>query len=125
VIDHFSPKGDGVVISCIQFFTCGILSGIPMLFFEQPSVGSMLDAKWSILYAGVLSSGVAYTLQVVAQKNVNPTVASLILSLESVISVIAGWLLLGQVLSPRELFGCVIIFVAIVLTQLPAKNKNN
>ena len=82
VIDHFSPKGDGVVISCIQFFTCGILSGIPMLFFEHPSVGSMLDAKWSILYAGVLSSGVAYTLQVVAQKNVNPTVASLIMCLD-------------------------------------------
>jgi len=123
VIDHFSPKGDGVVISCIQFFTCGILSGIPMLFFENPSVGSMLDAKWSILYAGVLSSGVAYTLQVVAQKNVNPTVASLIMCLESVVAVLAGWIVLGQDMSSREILGCVLMFVAIVLAQLPVPEK--
>jgi drug/metabolite transporter (DMT)-like permease len=123
VIDHFSPKGDGVVISCIQFFTCGILSGIPMLFFEQPSVGSMLDAKWSILYAGVLSSGVAYTLQVVAQKNVNPTVASLIMCLESVVAVLAGWIILGQGMSSREIWGCALMFAAIVVAQLPVPEK--
>ena len=123
VIDHFSPKGDGVVISCIQFFTCGILSGIPMLFFENPSVGSMLDAKWAILYAGVLSSGVAYTLQVVAQKNVNPTVASLILCLESVVAVLAGWVVLGQGMSSREICGCVLMFAAIVVAQLPVPEK--
>lgn len=123
VIDHFSPKGDGVIISCIQFFTCGILSGIPMLFFENPSVGSILDAKWSILYAGVLSSGVAYTLQVVAQKNVNPTVASLIMCLESVVAVIAGWLILGQGMSSREVWGCVLMFAAIVVAQLPTSEK--
>ena len=123
VIDHFSPKGDGVVISYIQFFTCGVLSGIPMLFFEHPSVGSMLDAKWSILYAGVLSSGVAYTLQVVAQKNVNPTVASLILCLESVVAVLAGWIILGQGMSSREMWGCVLMFAAIVVAQLPMQEK--
>ncbi len=123
VIDHFSPKGDGVVISCIQFFTCGILSGIPMLFFENPSVGSVLDAKWSILYAGVLSSGVAYTLQVVAQKNVNPTVASLIMCLESVVAVLAGWIILGQGMSSREIWGCVLMFTAIVVAQLPVPEK--
>lgn len=123
VIDYFSPKGDGVVISCIQFFTCGILSGIPMLFFENPSVGNMVDAKWSILYAGVLSSGVAYTLQVVAQKNVNPTVASLIMCLESVVAVLAGWIVLGQEMSSREILGCVLMFVAIVLAQLPVPDK--
>ncbi len=123
VIDHFSPKGDGVVISCIQFFTCGMLSGIPMLFFENPSVGSMLDAKWSILYAGVLSSGVAYTLQVVAQKNVNPTVASLIMCLESVVAVLAGWIVLGQGMSSREIWGCALMFAAIVVAQLPVPEK--
>ena len=123
VIDHFSPKGDGVVISCIQFFTCGILSGIPMLFFEHPSVGSMLDAKWSLLYAGVLSSGVAYTLQVVAQKNVNPTVASLIMCLESVVAVLAGWIILGQGMSSREIWGCALMFAAIVVAQLPVPEK--
>lgn len=123
VIDHFSPKGDGVVISCIQFFTCGILSAIPMLFMENPTVGSMLDAKWSILYAGVLSSGVAYTLQVVAQKNVNPTVASLIMCLESVVAVLAGWIILGQGMSSREIWGCTLMFAAIVVAQLPVPEK--
>lgn len=123
VIDYFSPKGDGVVISCIQFFVCGILSGIGMLFVEAPSLGNIMDAKWSILYAGVLSSGVAYTLQVVAQKDVNPTIASLILCLESVVAVLAGWLVLGQDLNSREIFGCVLMFAAIVLAQLPMPNR--
>ena len=119
VIDYFSPRGDGVVISCIQFFTCGILSGVVMFFAETPTIGNILDAKWAILYAGVLSSGVAYTLQVVAQKNVNPTVASLILCLESVVAVLAGWIILGQSLSSREIWGCILMFVAIVIAQLP------
>lgn len=123
VIDYFSPKGDGVVISCIQFFVCGILSGVPMLLIENPTWGNIMDAKWSILYAGVLSSGVAYTLQVVAQKNVNPTVASLILCLESVVAVLAGWIVLGQDMSSREILGCALMFVAIVLAQLPVPEK--
>lgn len=123
VIDHFSPKGDGVVISCIQFFVCGILSGIMMLFTEEPSVGNVMAAKIPILYAGVLSSGVAYTLQVVAQKNVNPTVASLIMCLESVVAVLAGWLILHEALSTRELAGCLLMFVAIVLAQIPVPQK--
>lgn len=118
IIDYFSPKGDGVIISCIQFFVCGILSIVPMVLLEQPSITGLLDAKWSVLYAGVLSSGVAYTLQVVAQKHVNPTLASLILCLESVVSVLAGWILLGQAMSPREILGCVLMFIAIVLAQL-------
>lgn len=123
IIDYFSPKGDGVIISCIQFFVCGILSGIVMLFVENPSMGNLLDAKWAILYAGVLSSGVAYTLQVVAQKGVNPTVASLILCLESVVAVLAGWIILGDTLTTRELGGCILMFAAIVLAQLPAPKK--
>lgn len=123
IIDYFSPKGDGVIMSCIQFFVCGILSGIVMLFVENPSIGSLIDAKWAILYAGVLSCGVAYTLQVVAQKGVNPTVASLILCLESVVAVLAGWLILGDELTTRELAGCILMFAAIVLAQLPAPKK--
>lgn len=123
IIDHFSPKGDGVVISCIQFFVCGILSGIVMLFVENPSMENLVDAKWAILYAGVLSSGVAYTLQVVAQKSVNPTVASLILCLESVVAVLAGWVILGDKLTTREMAGCILMFVAIVLAQLPTPKK--
>lgn len=123
VIDYFSPKGDGVVISCIQFLVCGIISGACMLLTEQPRIANIIDAKWSILYAGVLSSGVAFTLQVVAQKKVNPTVASLIMCLESVVAVLAGWLILKQDLSAREIWGCVLMFVAIVLAQIPMPNK--
>lgn len=119
VIDHFSPKGDGVVMSCIQFFVCGIVSGIIMLFVESPDLGNIMAAKMPILYAGVLSSGVGYTLQVVGQKGMNPTIASLIMCLESVVSVLAGWLILGEALSNRELLGCVLMFVAIVLAQMP------
>lgn len=123
VIDYFSPKGNGVIISCIQFFVCGVLSGIVMLFTETPNIGNLIDAKWSVLYAGVLSSGVAYTLQVVAQKNVNPTVASLILCLESVVAVLAGWIILGDKLTVRELTGCLLMFVAIVTAQFKTSEE--
>ena len=122
-IDYFSPKVDGVKMSCIQFFTCGILSMVCMFLFEQPQIGAILQAWMPIVYAGVMSCGVAYTLQIVGQKGMNPTVASLILSMESVISVIAGWLILHQKLSGRELLGCVLMFVAIILVQLPERKR--
>ena len=118
VIDHFSPLADGVKLSCIQFFVCGILSGVCMFLFEQPDAAAILAAKGSILYAGVMSCGVAYTLQIVGQKGMNPTAASLILSLESVISGLAGWVLLHQKLSVRELLGCVLVFAAVILVQV-------
>ena len=123
-VDHFSPLVDGVKMSCIQFLVCGILSGIPALIFENPNITNILQAWMPILYAGILSCGVAYTLQIVGQKGMNPTVASLIMSLESCISVIAGWLILGQNLSSREIFGCVLMFVAIMLAQLPQKSAS-
>lgn len=123
VIDYFSPKVDGVKLSCIQFFICGILSGIVMFLTEQPSFGSLWEARIPVLYAGVLSSGVAYTLQIVGQKDFNPTIASLILSLESVFSALAGWLILQQTLTGRELAGCFLIFCAVILAQLPGKKK--
>ena len=119
VIDYFSPKVDGVKMSCIQFFVCGLLSGIGLLIWEKPEIHAILQAWMPILYAGAMSCGVAYTLQIVGQKGMNPTVASLILSLESVVSVLSGWLLLGQSLSMRELSGCALMFIAIVLAQLP------
>lgn len=123
IIDYFSPKGDVVRISCVQFFVCGIVSGVIMLFVEDVSVGNIMAAKMPILYAGVLSSGVAYTLQIVGQKDMNPTVASLILCLESVISALAGWVILHEALTTRELLGCLLMFAAIVLAQLPIKIK--
>ena len=124
IIDYFSPKADGVRLSCIQFFVCGLISMIIAFIFEQPNLGDILSGWLPILYAGILSCGVAYTLQIVGQKNMDPTVASLILSLESVFSVLAGWVILNQKLSGRELFGCGLMFLAIIMAQLPEKAKS-
>lgn len=121
VIDHYTELVDGVKMSCIQFFVCGILSGILMFLFENPQISDIIAAWQPILYAGVLSCGVAYTLQIVGQKGINPTIASLILSLESVISVLAGLVVLQQRLSKREVVGCILMFGAIILAQLPHK----
>ena len=121
VIDYFSPKVDGVKMSCIQFLVCGILS-LPFMFtIETPKAAAMTAAWMPLLYAGVLSCGVAYTLQILGQKNVNPAVASLILSLESCFSVLSGWIVMGERLSLRESAGCVLMFAAIILAQLPDK----
>ncbi|HIX89736.1 MAG TPA: DMT family transporter [Candidatus Agathobaculum pullicola] len=122
VIDHFSPLTDSVKMSCIQFYVCAAIAGVGMLLFEQPSLSALLAAWKPVLYAGALSSGAAYTLQIIGQKGMNPTVASLIMSLESVISVLAGWVILHQTLSGREILGCVLMFAAIILAQLPDKN---
>lgn len=123
VIDYFSPKVDGVKMSCIQFFVCGIVSLPPMFFKETPKIGAMVEGWAPLLYAGVLSCGVAYTLQIIGQKNVNPAVASLILILESCFYVLAGWMVLGEKLSVRESVGCVLMFAAIILAQLPDRKK--
>ena len=120
-IDHYAPLVSGVRLSCIQFVVCGILSGIPALLLEHPDITSLLAAWKPVLYAGVLSSGVGYTLQIIGQKELNPTVASLIMSLESCFSAIAGYLVLNQKMTVREIIGCVIMFAAIVLAQLPFK----
>ena len=123
LVDKFVPHTDGVRLSCIQFFTVGILN-IPLMFiFEQPSLSSMVDGWLPILYAGLLSSGVAYTLQVVAQKHTHPTTASVLMSLESVFAVLAGWALMGERLSAWELSGCVVMFAAVILAQLPTPKK--
>lgn len=121
VVDHFSALVDGVKLSCVQFAVNAIL-GTGMLFLlEQPDLSDLVAAWLPIVYAGALSSGVGYTFQIIGQKGMNPTAASLILSLESVISVLAGWLLLHQALTARELAGCVLVFAAIILVQLPVK----
>lgn len=124
VIDYFSPKVDGVRMSCIQFFVTSVLSSIPMFLFESVDMNAVFDAMIPLLYAGIMSSGVAYTLQIVGQKDADPTMASLILSLESVFSVLAGWMILKEVLSVRESVGCILMFVAIILSQLPERKKS-
>lgn len=127
LVDYFSPKCDGVKLSCIQFFTCSFISFIAMFIFEKPNINYILQAWLPIMYAGVFSSGIGYTLQTMGQKNFNPVIASLILSLESVVSVLAGWIILHQSLSTQEIFGCILVFSAIILVQilLPKKAKKN
>ncbi len=122
VIDYFSSKVDGIKMSCIQFWTASVLSAVCMLIFEDPSWEAILSAWLPICYAGICSSGLGYTFQILGQKNVESTVASLIMSLESVVSVIAGWIILGEAMSSRELAGCILMFGAVVLAQLPDKS---
>lgn len=121
-VDHFSPTADCVKMSCIQFFVAGILSSVCMFLFESlPTMDMLSGAAIPILYTGILSSGVAYTFQILGQKNMNPTIASLILSFEAVISVIAAWIILQQGMSIREMVGAAMMFIAIILAQLPER----
>ena len=118
-IDRFSPSCDGVRMSCIQFFTSFILNTVLALIFEWPiNIALIGECMPSILYLGICSSGIAYTLQIVGQKNVNPAVASVILSLESVFGVLGGAIFMGESMSPREYIGCAIVFLAVVLSQI-------
>lgn len=128
-IDKYSPKVDGVKLACLQFFVCGFLNLVAMVFLNETPTFSQVISLWaSIGYSGVLSCGVAYTLQIVGQKYTDPTSASILMSLESVfatlttvILVACGWNLTGGQLSPRELLGCVLMFGAILLVQIPEK----
>ena len=123
ILDFFTEKLDPVRLSRIQFLVCGVISTVIMFLFEQPSI-SLICAAWlPILYAGIMSSGIAYTLQAVAQKNCDPTLASLVMCMESVFSVLSGWLILNETMSSRELIGCTLMFAAIVLANLPSKKN--
>ena len=122
-VDYFAPKVNCIALSMMQFFVTAILSGICMLFHELPSVENILGAAIPLLYAGVLSSGIAYTFQIIGQKHLAPTIASLIMSLESVFATLAGWVVLHEVLSTKELIGCGLVFAAVILTQLPIAIK--
>ena len=120
-IDHFSSKVDGIRMSCIQFYVAGLLCTIPMFVFEKPELSSIVQALGPVLYAGILSSGAGYTLQIIGQKDTDPTIASLLMSLESVFAAIGGFLLLHQVMSVRELIGCALTFGAVLAAQLPVE----
>lgn len=128
IVDCFVEKADGVMISCIQFTICGIICTGAAMFLEGPTFAQLWGGIGSLLYAGVLSCGVAYTLQIVGQEGVNPTVAALLLSLESVFAALAGWaayeigfLADDQTMTVRQILGCAIVFAAVILVQLPAK----
>ncbi len=129
-IDYFSPKVDGVKLACLQFFVCGVLNIICMFLFEKPSLSPILGCWASIGYSGIMSCGVAYTLQIVGQKYTDPTSASILMSLESVFATLStvvlvalGWQLTGGALTQREILGCVLMFIAILLVQLPDRKS--
>ena len=123
-IDSVTDKTDGVILSATQFLVVGVLSVICMFIFETPRIANINTAIVPILYSGVMSSGVAYTLQIVGQKHTNPAIASLLMCLESVFAVLAGWLILGDNLETREYIGCAVMFAAIILTNLPERKKH-
>lgn len=117
--DHFARRGNPIWISAIQFATVTVISFVAAMIAEEPSVAKLVSATIPIIYCGIVSGGIGYTLQIVAQKYTDPTIASLLMSMESVFAVIAGAILLHEHMSIRELSGCVIMFAAIVLIQIP------
>ena len=121
LVDHFAPKVDPICLSCIQFFVCGLIAAVPMFMFEHPTAAAILAGAAPILYGGVMSTGVAYTLQVVGQKYADASAASLLMSLESVFSMIGGIMILSQIPTSRELFGCILVFAAVIWSQLDLK----
>ena len=124
IIDYVSPHVDGVKLSAMQFLVCGIIASVPMLLSEEVSLELIKAAAPSIAYSGIMSSGVAYTLQILGQQKMNqPTVASMIMSLESVFAVISGMIVLHQIPTSREAIGCILMFAAIIVAQLPEKSS--
>lgn len=124
MIDYFAPKVDGVKLACVEFFTVGVISLFFMFMFEDPSLEAMTKIMPSLIYAGVFSSGVAYTLQIVGQRGANPTQASLVMCLESVFALLTGAIVLQERMLPIEYAGAVLIFTAVVLAQVPDKKTD-
>lgn len=119
VIDRFLEQGaDGMVMACIQFLTAGCIMLICMFIFEQPRVDRIIEANFSILYAGIMSCGVAYTLQIIGQRYTEPTLATLLMSLESVFAVLSGWVILNEQLTAKEFSGCCLVFSAVIFAQV-------
>jgi drug/metabolite transporter (DMT)-like permease len=116
-VEHIASEVDGIKVSCVQFIVSGLISCAMMFLFETPQMAAIVSALPSLLYSGVMSCGIAYTFQIVGQKYAEVTVASLIMCMESVFGVLAGAIILHEVLSGTEILGCVIMFVAIILSQ--------
>lgn len=123
LVDHYAPEVDGMALNCIQCLVCGIFSVPFMLLTETVTISAILDCTVPLLYAGTLSMGIAYSLQIYGQQRLDPTVASLLMGLESVFAVVFGCLILHESLTVTELTGCVLVFIAVILSQLPKKGK--
>ncbi len=122
-INHFVDRLDGLMLSCFEFFFEAVIASAGMLIFERPDPASLLPAMTAILYAGIMSNGIAYTLQVIGQRNFDPTIASLCMCMESVFGALGGFLLLGQTLSAKEICGCTMMFAAILVAEIPVGKK--
>lgn len=121
-IDRFSPSCDGIRMSCVQFFAAAVINALLALIFESPiAFGAIGDALLSVIYLGICSSGIAYTLQIIGQRGTDPAAASILLSLESVFGVLGAAILLGETMSAREYIGCGVVFIAVILSQLDLK----
>lgn len=125
LVDRMAGSLDGLRLNCVQSFVCAVLSGIVMIFTETPDMDNILACWLPLGYAGMLSMAIAYSLQIIGQKYVEPTPASLIMSLESVFAVLFGWLLLNETMAPHELLGCALVFAAVILSQIPVKTKKH
>ena len=121
LIDHLGSKVDGLRLNCIQCLIVAVLSALCMFFTEEPKMGDILSCWLPIGYAGVLSMGVAYSLQVLGQQKLEPTAATIIMSMESVVAALSGWLILHESMSKRELLGCALVFLAVILSQISFK----
>ena len=122
VVDHFSHRTECVKLSCLQFAVTSLLCALGAMLTEHPTWEAVQACVFPLVYAGVLSGAVGYTFQTLAQRDAEPTVASLLMSLESVFAVLTGWIILGDALSLRELLGCLLMMGGIVLAQLPEKH---
>lgn len=123
LIDRLSGSLDGLRLNCVQALVCALLSAMAMFLTEDPNWTNILDCWLPLSYAGILSMGVAYSLQIVGQRNMEPTTASLIMSLESVFAALFGWLLLHETMSNWEIAGCILVFLAVIFTQIPIKKN--
>lgn len=122
IVDVYADKTEGLKLSFVQFVTAGILSAIAAVIFETPDISSIIDCAGPILYTAIMVVGVAYTLQIIGQKYTNPTAAAIILSMESVFAVISGAIFLDELMSTRELIGCILMFIAVIITQVKIEN---
>ncbi len=125
LVDRLAGDLDGLRLNCIQSLACALLSAVMMVFLESPRMDNILSCWLPLGYAGILSMGVAYSLQIVGQKHIDPTPASLIMSLESVFAALFAWLLLNEQMKSYELGGCALVFTAVILSQIPVNNKTH
>lgn len=123
LVDRYVGQVDGLRLSCLQSLVCSLSSAVVMFLWESPALENIVDCWFPLCYGGILSMGLAYSLQIVGQKHLESVAASMIMSLESVFALITGWLFLNETLTHWEAIGCFLVFSAVILSQIPVKLK--